>query len=57
VERVTGSIAFGALRRLIFGAAKSTDAEGNTSRIFVRAKSNIGPEGGRFGYDVEQHEL
>lgn len=56
VERVTGSIAFGAIARVVFGAAKSTDENG-TKRLFVRAKSNIGPDGGGFGYDLEQSEL
>lgn len=57
VERVTGSVAFGALPRIIFGAAKSTDGEGQTRRLFVRAKSNIGPDGGGFGYDLRQEAL
>ena len=56
VERVTGSIAFGAIARIVFGAAKSTDENG-TKRLFVRAKSNIGPDGGGFGYDLEQIAL
>ena len=54
VERVTGSVAFGALPRVVFGTAMTTDKEGHTERIFVRAKSNIGPDGGGFNYDLEQ---
>ena len=57
VERVTGSVAFGALPRLVFGTAKTTDDEGRTHRLFVRAKSCIGPDGGGFGYDLQQTEL
>lgn len=57
VERVTGSIAFGALARLVFAAAKAgdddVDADG-CDRLFVRSKSNIGPDGGGFRYALEQ---
>ena len=58
VERVTGSIAFGALARLVFAAAKmpENDQEGG-GRIFVRSKSNIGPDDGGFRYDLAQIEL
>lgn len=50
VERVTGSIAFGALPRVVFGTAKTEEG----GRVFVRAKSNIGPDGGGFEYQLEQ---
>lgn len=57
VERVTGSIAFGALARLVFAAAKAgeddVDADG-CDRLFIRSKSNIGPDGGGFRYALEQ---
>ena len=57
VERVTGSIAFGALARLVFATAKvgedDVDADG-CDRLFVRSKSNIGPDGGGFRYALEQ---
>jgi len=56
VERVTGSVAFGALPRVIFAAAKRPESDGG-GRIFVRTKSNNGPDGGGFGYDLEQIEL
>ena len=54
VERVTGSVAFGALPRVVFGTGKETDEQGRTRRIFVRAKSNIGPDGGGFSYELRQ---
>ncbi len=58
VERVTGSIAFGALARLVFAAAKMPDADQEGGgRIFVRSKSNIGPDNGGFRYDLAQIEL
>lgn len=56
IERVTGSLAFGAVARVVFAAAKSVDEEsGEEERIFVRAKSNIGPDGGGFKFEL-QHD-
>jgi putative DNA primase/helicase len=56
VERVTGSIAFGALARIVFACAKSSDDEASDGcdRLFVRSKSNIGPDGGGWRYALEQ---
>ncbi len=56
VERVTGSVAFGAVPRVVFAAAKRRDEDGG-GRIFVRAKSNIGPDSGGFVYHLEQVPL
>ena len=53
LERVTGSVAFGAVARVVFVAAKEQpDEESGLAprRMFVRAKSNIGPDGGGFEY-------
>lgn len=50
LERVTGSIAFGAMARVVLVA--STQEEGD--RLVARAKSNIGPDGGGFTYKLEQ---
>jgi putative DNA primase/helicase len=55
IERVTGSLAFGALPRIVFAAAKNENGE--SPRIFVRAKSNIGPSGGGFGFDIDAAPL
>jgi hypothetical protein len=52
VERVTGSLAFAALPRLVMATAKPT--EPGQPRRMVRAKSNIGPDGGGFEYDLVQ---
>ena len=54
LERVTGSIAFGALSRVVWAAAKQRDED---SRMLVRAKSNIGPDGDGFLYAVAPYEL
>lgn len=59
VERLTGSLAFGALARVVLVAAKyQQDGEdGRAVRLFCRAKSNIGPDDGGFEYDLHQAEL
>jgi len=57
IERVTGSIAFGAVPRIIMGAAKVLREDGGLDRILVRAKSNIGPDGGGYAYTLDQLEL
>ena len=58
LERLNGSLAFGALPRLVMGAAKN-EAEGDDQpeRIMVRIKSNIGPSGGGFGYHIDAATL
>jgi len=54
LERITGSLAFGAVARLAF--VTSVDASGETempARRVVRVKSNLGPDGGGFRYAIE----
>lgn len=53
LERVTGSLAFGAVARIVMFAAKIKDGE-NTKRIVCRVKSNIGRDDGGFEYSLEQ---
>ena len=59
VERLTGSLAFGAAARVVLVAAKQQEdgEDGRTVRIFLRAKSNIGPDDGGFEYDLQQGEV
>jgi putative DNA primase/helicase len=59
VERLTGSVAFGALARIVMVAAKPREEgeDGRVARLFCRAKSNIGPDDGGFEYDLSQGEL
>jgi len=60
LERVTGSIAFGALARVVFATAKAGNddaGDDGCDRLFVRSKSNIGPDGGGFRYALEQVEV
>lgn len=54
-ERVTGSIAFGALARVVLGTVKPRE-EGEP-RLLVRTKANIGPDSGGFAYDLRQEEV
>ena len=55
-ERVTGSLAFGALARLVLIAAKMSEDQGS-GRVLARAKSNLGPDEGGFRYDMALIEL
>jgi putative DNA primase/helicase len=54
IERVTGSLAFGALPRCVWGA--SADDDGYQRRL-VRVASNIGPSGGGIEYTLYQAPL
>lgn len=53
-DRIIGSQAFSALARTVLIA---TQQECSTSRILVRAKSNIGPDHGGLRYEVEEIDL
>ena len=59
VERVMGSQAFGALARVVIVAAKvsGSDEETPARRFIALAKSNIGPDGGGFDYELQQTQL
>ncbi len=55
LERVTGSLAFGALARIVLGTVRQqSDDDAERKLVLARAKSNIGPDGGGFGYAFEQ---
>lgn len=55
LERISGSLAFGALARVVLGTVRQ-QGEDETERklVLARAKSNIGPDGGGFTYAFEQ---
>jgi DNA polymerase III delta prime subunit len=57
VERVTGSLAFGALPRVVLATAKVKRDDGTDYRLLARAKSNIGPDDGGFTYRLEQVDV
>lgn len=56
MERVTGSLAFAALARVVLATGKINEG-GTVRRIFCRAKSNIGIDSGGFEYDLHQKEI
>lgn len=56
VERITGSLSFAALARLVLVAAKGR-AEGDDRRVMVRAKSNVGPDEGGFAYQLQRVDV
>jgi hypothetical protein len=55
LERVSGSLAFGALARIALGTVRQDSEEGEARKMMLaRAKSNIGPDGGGFSYAFEE---
>ncbi len=56
ITRVLGSVAFTALPRVVLLASKYKDHDGADSHIMVRAKSNIGADGGGFDYSITEVE-
>jgi putative DNA primase/helicase len=56
-QRVVGSIAFGAVARVVLVAAKIRCEDGTERRILARSKSNIGPDSGGFEFDIQQGEV
>lgn len=56
-ERVTGSIAFGAVARMVLLAARTKCDDGEERRVMVRAKTNIAPDDGGFEYRIDQLEI
>jgi hypothetical protein len=55
IERIAGSLAFGAIPRVVWGAAKGDDEDG--PRRLIRIASNIGQTGGGFEYLLRQDLL
>jgi putative DNA primase/helicase len=53
LERVTGSLAYGAYARVVLVTAKRQDIDGG-GRVLAHAKSNLGPDVGGLTYDIEQ---
>lgn len=58
IDRITGSLAFGALARVVLVATKNQKDESSSAfGIFCRAKSNLGRDDGGFAYDLDQVAL
>lgn len=55
VERLTGSLAFGAAPRIVWTTA--VDEEDPTKKYFIKAKANICADGGGFAYQLAQKDL
>ena len=55
IERITGSLAFGAIPRVVWAAAKGDNED--APRRLVRIASNIGATGGGFEYLLRQEPL
>lgn len=58
-ERVTGSLAFGAVARVVLVTARRKEDEANAGgdRVLCRSKSNIGTDHGGIAYSLKQTEL
>lgn len=56
-ERVTGSLAFVAVARVVMVAARKESEDGSPVHVLVRSKSNIGPSNGGFEYQLTFPEL
>ncbi len=56
LERVTGSVAYGALARVVMSAAKVNDGD-ISKRILCRTKNNLGKDDGGFEYDIQQRNV
>lgn len=56
LERVTGSVAYGALARVVMSAAKVNDGD-VSKRILCRTKNNLGKDDGGFEYDIQQRNV
>jgi putative DNA primase/helicase len=58
IERITGSLAYAALARVVLVAAKCRAEDGEEARrVFLRAKSNIGPDDGGLEYQLKRVEV
>lgn len=60
IDRITGSLAFTAVARIVILAVKGAKIgadDGPGSCVLVRAKSNIGPIEGGFSYQVKSHQF
>jgi hypothetical protein len=56
IDRVSGSLAYGAAPRVVLMAAKANE-EQKDPFVIVKAKSNIWSDKGGFGYDIDAAEL
>jgi len=56
IERVTGSLAFAAAARVVLAVARLPEDQGG-GRLLLRAKNNLGADGGGFKFDLRPVEV
>jgi putative DNA primase/helicase len=57
LDRVSGSLAFGALPRCVWVAAKDLNVGKDARRVLMRVKISNGPDWGGFEYQLDRREL
>jgi putative DNA primase/helicase len=58
LERVTGTLAYGAVPRIVLlTSVNKAEGDGEPERIMVRVKNNIGPCDGGFGFHIDTAPL
>ncbi|MGJ0512405.1 AAA family ATPase [Methylocystis sp.] len=57
MERINGSLAFGALARVVLICAIEESEDGSRRCMFLRGPSNIGPSGGGWEYEIVEGEV
>ena len=57
IDRISGSLAFGALPRCAWVAAEDLNVGQNARRVLVRAKMSNGPDWGGFEYQLDLRDL
>jgi putative DNA primase/helicase len=56
IDRVTGSLAFGALPRVVMAVAKTSEGQG-AGRLLVCVKNNLGPDDGAYRFELRDERL
>src|SRR5699024_2965864 len=57
LERVTGSLAFGALARMVLATCRIEFDDDEPTYLLTRAKANIARDGGGFTYAIQQANI
>ena len=57
LDRVTGSVGFAAVARIVLGTIKQTNVDSEDKRSLIRLKSNIGADRDGYAYTLEQKQV
>ena len=57
LDRVTGSVGFAAVARIVLGTIKQTNVDSEDKRSLIRLKSNIGADSDGYAYTLEQKQV